>query len=71
MKGILIRFMDERHFGFIKYEGGEIFAHEFNFEYSPIFKGDKVEFELGTFKGRSSAMKIRLSAPASNGGSHE
>jgi cold shock CspA family protein len=60
MTGILIRFLDERHFGFIKCEAGEIFAHELNFEYSPITKGDRVEFELGTFKGRQTALKIQL-----------
>lgn len=62
MTGILIRFLDERHFGFIKYDAGEIFAHEFNFEYHPITKGDRVEFELGTFKGRTTALKVRLAA---------
>jgi len=60
MTGILIRFLDERHFGFIKCDAGEIFAHQFNFEYSPITMGDGVEFELGTFKGRQTALKIRL-----------
>jgi cold shock CspA family protein len=68
MTGILIRFLEERHFGFIKCEAGEIFAHEFNFQYNPITKGDRVEFELGTFKNRQTALKIRL---AGEGIGHE
>lgn len=62
MTGTLIRFLDERHFGFIKCDAGEIFAHELNFQYSPITKGDRVEFEIGTHKERRTALKIRLAA---------
>jgi cold shock CspA family protein len=67
MKGTLIRFLYERHFGFIKYENGEIFAHEFNFQYGTINKGDKVEFEIGTFKDRPTALNIRLAATSTEG----
>jgi cold shock CspA family protein len=67
MKGILVRFFTERHFGFIKHEDGEVFAHEFNFTYSPINKGDKVEFEIGSFKERPTAVNVRLAAISSEG----
>jgi cold shock CspA family protein len=67
MKGIIVRFLAERHFGWIRYESGEMFAHEFNFQYSPVNKGDKVEFEMGTFKGRPTALNIRLAATSSEG----
>jgi hypothetical protein len=59
--GIVVRVFPERHFLFIKYEGGEIFGHEDNWTYTPS-RGDRVEFEVGTHKGRPTALKIRLAA---------
>ncbi len=62
-EGILVRWLPERHFGFINTGTDEIFAHELNFGYSPITRGDRVEFELGTFRDRPSAKQICLRAP--------
>jgi cold shock CspA family protein len=67
LKGILVRFFPERHFGFIKHEEGEIFVHEFNIGYAPINKGDRVEFEMGSFKNRPTALKVTLAATPSEG----
>ena len=59
-QGVLVRWMPERHFGFINIGDDEIFAHELNFEYGPIRKGDRVDLELGTFKGRATAKNVKL-----------
>jgi cold shock CspA family protein len=60
MNGIVARFLHDRHFGFITDldTGKEWFFHENNCE-GPASRGTKVTFELGSFRDRSVAIKVR------------
>lgn len=67
-KGIVVTAFERRSFAFIKdYEtSDEIFAHVSDFEDCRILPvGSLVEFEIGTFKNRSKAIKIKPLAPNS------
>lgn len=61
-KGIVVTAFERRSFAFIKdYEtSDEIFAHVSDFQDCRLFPaGTLVEFEIGTFKNRTKAIKIK------------
>lgn len=59
-EGVVSRFDDVRHFGFIRYPAGEIFVHRFDIQDGvALVKGQRVSFELGEYKGRSTAKKVK------------
>lgn len=67
-KGIVVTAFERRSFAFIKdYEtSDEIFAHVSDFQDCRILPvGSLVEFELGTFRNRPKAIKIKPLAPNS------
>lgn len=62
MKGTITRFLSERHFGFlISDDGVELFFHELDTRLlpKPIERSQRVEFEVGVFKGREKAVNLR------------
>jgi cold shock CspA family protein len=72
MIGIIVRFFDIKHFGFLNFvtqasatgeeiAGGELFFHEIDApEMAGAFKrGDKVTFEIGEYNGRKKAFNVR------------
>lgn len=67
MKGTITRFLSERHFGFlICDDGSELFFHELDTPLlpKPIERSQRVDFEIGEFRGRRKAVNLRPAIPA-------
>lgn len=59
-QGVVSRYMHERKFGFIRYTEGEIFYHYFEVDgLIELAKGQRVEFQIGEYKGKPVAKKVR------------
>lgn len=61
--GRITNFFPAKHYGFIlNQDGVEIFFHEMNLvPRAPVpIKGDRAEYDLGQFKGRTTAVNVRI-----------
>jgi cold shock CspA family protein len=60
LQGIVSGFITQKRFGFIHYSDGEIFFHELDVIDGDIpQRADRVEFEMGTYKGRQKAINVK------------
>lgn len=80
--GVVTRFLTERHYGFLLGDDGhEYFFHELDCPNlpKPIERGQRVLFEIGTFRDKTKAMRLEPEtvhsilagvAPVASGGSN-
>jgi cold shock CspA family protein len=64
-QGVVSRYLKNRRFGFIRFldAAGEIFVHELELiGVTELAAGQRVEFEVGEFNGKSVAKNVRVGA---------
>jgi cold shock CspA family protein len=64
LQGIVSTFITHKKFGFIHYPEGDIFFHELDVIDGPrdgsiLQRGDRVEFEMGEYQGRTKAVNVQ------------